>query len=615
MAAPSSGNGSVARLTTTPTPVSRGRSKGQLSITDLRNLVKAGRIRTVLLAVPDLQGRLKGKWYDSQHFLKHIAHGGAEFCAYVLATDVDMSPVSGFPLASWETGYQDLAVTPALSTLRTLPWLEGTALVLGDAVSHDGAPITVAPRQILQGQMTRLARHGLHVKAGLETEFILYQGTYAEAAESGYQGLRPLSAENLDYALDHPPAADRFFRRLQRALAGAGLPVEAIKTEGAPGQVEVTFPYGGALTACDGHLLFKHAVRALGARAGLAPTFMAAPETGVCNGLHLHVSLWKNGISQFNEPGSGGLSQLARQAIAGLVDALPQLAPLYAPNVNSYKRLVPRSFAPTTLNWGYDNRTCAVRVVGHGEGLHLEIRVPGAFSDHISVRFVVDLRGDVAWMSGTVGWPLSPVGSLPKAGPLSPGLLQFEDLGFEVGDALVGEPVVGASALESFLEPTVFLGELMDASLECGVLGDDGLDGFAGDHLLSVADLPHQLTDLLSLGVYFLLRAGQFCFGVQRPFSPGGFDPVVCLFGGAVVTALAGDDGFLDQAAGVGVVIEERGRHVRPVSDGPDGEAAAFATQLSDGLLDLAELGVCLSTAGSNGCLCLAGARGHGRSS
>jgi glutamine synthetase len=378
MAAPSSGNGSVARLTTTPTPASRGRSEGQLSITDLRNLVKAGRIRTVLLAVPDLQGRLKGKWYDSQHFLKHIAHGGAEFCAYVLATDVDMSPVSGFPLASWETGYQDLAVSPALSTLRTLPWLEGTALVLGDAVSHDGAPITVAPRQILQGQMTRLARHGLHVKAGLETEFILYQGTYAEAAESGYQGLRPLSAENLDYALDHPPAADRFFRRLERALAGAGLPVEAIKTEGAPGQVEVTFPYGGALTACDGHLLFKHAVRALGARAGLAPTFMAAPETGVCNGLHLHVSLWKNGISQFNEPGSGGPSQLARQAIAGLVDALPQLAPLYAPNVNSYKRLVPRSFAPTTLNWGYDNRTCAVRVVGHGEGLHLEIRVPGA---------------------------------------------------------------------------------------------------------------------------------------------------------------------------------------------------------------------------------------------
>ncbi|WP_079056375.1 glutamine synthetase family protein [Streptomyces caeruleatus] len=374
----SSSNGSVPRLATKRTSSPHGRPEGQLSLTDLRNLVKAGRIRTVLLALPDLQGRLKGKWYDARHFLRNVAHDGAEFCAYLLATDVDMNPVPGFALASWETGYQDLAVSPALSTLRTLPWMEGTAVVLGDAVHHDGTPIEVAPRQILQGQLTRLARHGLHVKAGLETEFVLYQGTYAEVAGAGNQGLRPLTTENLDYALDHPPGAHRFFRRLQRALAGAGLPLEAIKTEGAPGQVEVTFPYGGALAACDGHLLFKHAVRVLGAGAGLAPTFMASPETGIQSGLHLHVSLWRGGISQFNEPGDGGLSRIARQAVAGLVDALPELAPLYAPNINSYKRFVSGTCAPTTMTWGYDNRTCAVRVVGHGERLHLEIRVPGA---------------------------------------------------------------------------------------------------------------------------------------------------------------------------------------------------------------------------------------------
>lgn len=374
----SSRNGAVARPGTRRTSSPSGRSEGQLSLTELRNLVKAGRIRTVLLAIPDLQGRLKGKWLDARHFIRNVAHDGAEFCAYLLATDVDMNPVPGFALASRETGYQDLAVSPALSTLRTLPWMEGAAVVLGDAVQQDGTPIAVAPRQILQGQLTRLARHGLHVKAGLETEFVLYQGTYAEAAGSGYQGLTPLTTENLDYALDHSPAAHRFFRRLQGALAGAGLPMEAIKTEGAPGQVEVTFPYGGALTACDGHLLFKHAVRALSARAGLAPTFMAAPETGIQSGLHLHVSLWRGGIGQFNEPGDGHMSQVARHAIAGLVDALPELAPLYAPNVNSYKRYVPGSCAPTTMTWGYDNRTCAVRVVGHGESLHLEIRVPGA---------------------------------------------------------------------------------------------------------------------------------------------------------------------------------------------------------------------------------------------
>lgn len=372
-----SGDSTLARLAVASGPEQGGRSEKAFSLSDLRNLVKAGAIDTVLLAVPDLQGRLKGKRYDANHFLKRVAHHGAEVCAYVLATDVDMSPADGFALSSWETGYQDLSVQPALSTLRVVPWLPRTAVVLGDAVTHDGTPIEIAPREILHRQLTRMARHGLHPKAGIETEFVLYRGTYAEAEQAGYQGLRPVATENLDYALDHDPVSDRFFRRLQRALAGAGMPVEAIKTEAGPGQVEVTFPYGPALTACDRHLLFKHAVRTLGSRAGLAPTFMAAPETGRANGLHLHVSLWSKAISQLDEPG-GGLSQTGRHAIAGLLAGLPELVPLYAPNTNSYKRFTPDSFAPTMFSWGYDNRTCAVRVVGHGEGLHLEIRVPGA---------------------------------------------------------------------------------------------------------------------------------------------------------------------------------------------------------------------------------------------
>lgn len=342
----------------------------QLTLDRLRNLVGSGRIDTVLLAVPDLQGRLKGKRYNARHFLERVAHQGAEMCAYVLATDVDMRPLDGFELTSWETGYQDLVVTPAISTLRLMPWMPGTALVLGDVADHHGEPIEVAPRQMLRQQLTRLAVHGLHVKTGLETEFVLYQG-------SGDQTMKPVVAENLDYALDHTPTALRFFRRLEAGLAGAGLPMEAVKTEGAGGQVEVTFPYGGPLTACDGHLIFKHAVRALGTRIGLTPTFMAAPETGVASGLHLHISLWKNGTSMLTDP-DGTLSTLAEHAIAGFLDALPQLGPLYAPNINSYKRYMPDSFAPTAFTWGHDNRTCAIRVVGHGENLHLEVRVPGA---------------------------------------------------------------------------------------------------------------------------------------------------------------------------------------------------------------------------------------------
>ncbi|MFF8868180.1 glutamine synthetase family protein [Streptomyces sp. NPDC015139] len=372
-----SGNGTMTPPTAAVGPEQDGHSEKAFSLTDLRNLVKAGAIDTVLLAVPDLQGRLKGKRYDANHFLRRVAHHGAEVCAYVLATDVDMSPADGFALTSWETGYQDLSVRPALSTMRVVPWLPRTAVALGDAVTRDGTRIEIAPRQILQQQMTRLSRHGLHAKAGIETEFVLYRGTYTEAEHAGYQAMQPLVTENLDYALDHDPVSDRFFRRLQRALAGAGMSVEAIKTEAGPGQVEVTFPYGPALGACDQHVLFKHAVRTLGSRARLAPTFMAAPETGRANGLHLHVSLWSNGISQLNEPG-GGLSQTGQRAVAGLLAGLPELAPLYAPNTNSYKRFTPGSFAPTTFTWGYDNRTCAVRVVGHAEDLHLEIRVPGA---------------------------------------------------------------------------------------------------------------------------------------------------------------------------------------------------------------------------------------------
>ncbi|HEY8980773.1 MAG TPA: glutamine synthetase family protein, partial [Streptomyces sp.] len=329
----------------------------------------------VLLALPDLQGRLKGKLYDARHFLTHVAAHGTEMCAYLLATDVDMNPADGFALTSWDTGYQDLPLRPDLTTACLLPWMPRTAVVLADAMTHQGTPVEIAPRHILDHQLARLSRHGLYPKVGIETEFVLYQGTHAAAEEAG--ALRPLTAENLDYALDHTPTSDRFFRRLQQNLARAGMPIEAIKTESGPGQVEVTFPYGPALPACDQHLLFKHAVRTLASRARLTPTFMAAPETGRANGLHLHLSLWSNNTPQLNNP-DGTLSTTARHAIAGLLTALPELAPFYAPNTNSYKRFAPGSFAPTIFNWGHDNRTCAVRVVGHDDSLHLEIRVPGA---------------------------------------------------------------------------------------------------------------------------------------------------------------------------------------------------------------------------------------------
>ncbi|MEV6723573.1 glutamine synthetase family protein [Streptomyces xanthochromogenes] len=356
----------------------RPRQAGRLNLDELRTAVAKGRIDTVLLALPDLQGRLKGKRYGADHFLQRVAGGHADMCAYLLATDAAMNPVDGFGLTSWENGYADLAVAPDLNTLRLMPWLPRTVVVLGHALNPRGQqPLDVAPRQMLLDQLARLAAHGLHAKAGLESEFLLYEGLFTDTPHIGDGGLAPVSTANLDYALDHPPVLDRFLRRLQSALAGAGSPVEAVKTESAPGQVEVTFPYGPALEACDTHVLFKHAARTLAGRAGLTATYMAAPETGVASGLHVHVSLWRSGNPALVTL-DGDLSGIARQAIGGLVEVLPQLAPLYAPNTNSYRRFTPGSFAPTRMTWGHDNRTCAVRVVGHDSGLHLEVRVPGA---------------------------------------------------------------------------------------------------------------------------------------------------------------------------------------------------------------------------------------------
>ena len=357
---------------------------GLLAPGRLRAQVASGQIDTVLLAVADGQGRLKGKEYDAGVFLERIAAGGAaELCAYVFATDVEMRPVDGFALTSWDGGYGDLRLVPAMDTARLLPWLPRTAVVLADALDPDGQQLAVSPRAMLRRQLDVLGARGLQARVGVETEFVLHHGTLAQAAARGFHGMVPVTWDNRDYALDHPRELVRFSRRLRTALAGAGLPVEALKTEGAPGQVEVTFPYGDALAACDGHLLFKHAVRTVAEHCRLAATFMAAPEDTVGNGCHLHLSLWQDDrpvmAEDSAEHGSGEeLSALGRSAVAGLLDALPQLVPLFAPNVNSYKRYQEHSFAPTRFTWGRDNRSCAVRVVGHGGGLHLEIRLPGA---------------------------------------------------------------------------------------------------------------------------------------------------------------------------------------------------------------------------------------------
>ncbi|WP_413759266.1 glutamine synthetase family protein [Streptomyces sp. MMBL 11-3] len=342
---------------------------------NLVRLVEEGKITTVMLALPDMQGRLKGKLHDARTFLDRFE---SEMCAYVLATDWDMNPQPGYRLTGWDDGFQDLHVVPDPGTIRRLSYLPGTVLVHGDAVHH-GRPIDVAPRQMLRRQIAELASLGYRAKVGIESEFLLYKGTAAQARRRGYRGLTPVSPYNLDYALDHPPALSAFCHDLREALHAAGCPPEAIKTEGAPGQIEVTWPYGDPMTACDIYTVHQHAVRHLAAQHKIAPTFMAAPQTGIGSGLHLHVSLWRDeDDSAFWAPQPGVLPELLQHSIAGLLTALPHMVPLYAPTGNSYKRYRPHSFAPTRFTWGHGNRTCAIRITGEQSNPHLENRLPGA---------------------------------------------------------------------------------------------------------------------------------------------------------------------------------------------------------------------------------------------
>nr|WSX75820.1 glutamine synthetase family protein [Streptomyces sp. NBC_00899] len=373
----------------TQAPTSRATDKASLqadTLAALTRLVEKGELRTVLLGMPDMWGRLVGKRYDARHFLDHVAAQGADVCSYLLATDLDMLPLDGYELASWGTGFGDLYLRPDLA--RWWPASPGRpiyddqepkireAFLIADTLNQDSTPVQVAPRQMLRRQLQLLKdQFGLSVKAGLECEFSVYRGP----AEVAVNSRRPLGAPfNSDYGLYHPKALEQFIRALEETLTGSALPLEAVKTEADPGQIEVTFRYGQAMAAADNHALFKILARTTADWTESTASFMAAPETGTSNGLHLHLSLWSNDTPVLgHHGGASGLSTMGEHAVAGLMEALPQLTPLMLPYANSYKRLA-GAFVPSRMCWGYDNRAAAIRVVGHGESVHLEIRIPGA---------------------------------------------------------------------------------------------------------------------------------------------------------------------------------------------------------------------------------------------
>jgi glutamine synthetase len=339
-----------------------------MQLDELKRQVSDGAIDTVLLAFTDMQGRLQGKRLTAEFFLDSVLEHGAEGCNYLLAVDVDMNTVSGYAMSSWDLGYGDFVMKPDTDTLRRVGWHDGTALVLADLEWEDGRPVVASPRQILRRQVERLAERGLQAYAGTELEFMVFRNTYEDAWNKAYRDLEPANYYNVDYSMIGTARVEPLVRRIRNAMADAGMNVENAKGECNFGQHEINFLYGPVLETADHHSIYKTGAKEIAHQEGCAITYMAKFDEREGNSCHIHLSV---------RDGDGN-SAWDDSFLAGQLACLRELTLFYAPNVNSYKRYVEGSFAPTAVAWGNDNRTCAVRVVGHGLSKRLELRFPGA---------------------------------------------------------------------------------------------------------------------------------------------------------------------------------------------------------------------------------------------
>jgi glutamine synthetase len=345
-----------------------------MTLDELKADIAAGGIDTVLLAMTDMQGRLQGKRLTAPWFLQSVVDHGAEACNYLLAVDVDMNTVDGYEMSSWERGYGDFELKPDLDTLVRTTWLDGTAMCLADIHWHDGTPVVASPRQILRAQLDRLAERGWAAHAGTELEFMVFTDSYEQAWDSGYRNLTPANRYNVDYSLLGTARVEPLLRRIRNAMMDAGMVVEDSKGECNYGQHEINFLFADALRAADQHVVYKNAAKEMAAQEGMAITYMAKYDEREGNSCHIHLSLrGTDGAIVFDQEDG-----LFDSFVAGILAGLRDLTLFLAPNVNSYKRYAALSFAPTTVAWGHDNRTCALRVVGHGAGRRVECRVPGA---------------------------------------------------------------------------------------------------------------------------------------------------------------------------------------------------------------------------------------------
>jgi glutamine synthetase len=360
-------------------PGGPGGSHGMLSLDELRDDAEAGTIDTVVTAFTDMQGRLFGKRIQVEFFLDEVTDQGIEGCNYLLALDMEMDPVPGYEMANWEKGYGDFGIRPDMATLRRIPWLDRTALVICDVTGHDGEPVAASPRQVLIAQYERAREMGYVPMFGTELEFFLFKESYAEAHEKDYRNLTPTIPYILDYHILATTMDEQYLGAIRRGMQGAGIPVEFSKGEAWPGQHEVNTRYADAVTAADRHTIYKNGVKEIAFLQGISATFMAkTSEKDIGSSCHIHSSLRDAESDSSAFVDGHEETDVFRGYLGGLRDRLRELALFVAPAVNSYKRYATESWAPTSISWGRDNRTCGFRIVGHEQSTRVECRIPGA---------------------------------------------------------------------------------------------------------------------------------------------------------------------------------------------------------------------------------------------
>jgi glutamine synthetase len=385
---------------------------GRLDLPTLTQLIRKGEIDTVLTVVPDGVGRLMGKRIVGRYFLDSVADDGVHACIYLFTCDMEMEPLPGFKLTSWERGYGDMKLVPDYGTLRRIPWLPRTALVICDVYTEEGEPIEEAPRWILKRQLERAARHGYVVKTAAELELYCFRESFEEARARRYHGLTPVSGYLEDYHILQTTKEEPLIRAIRNGMEEADVPVETSKGEWGRGQEEINLRYAEALEMADRTVLYRHGAKEIAHLQGCSVTFMAKYEMGSAgSSFHLHSSLWdRAGTKALFAPPAGAhgahatLTPLFGQWLAGQMAMARELAYFYAPNVNSYKRYQSGSFAPTRIAAGWDNRTCGFRLCGEGRGFRVENRIPGADANPY-LAFAATIAAGLHGIEGTLEAP------------------------------------------------------------------------------------------------------------------------------------------------------------------------------------------------------------------